>query len=87
MFVSSQLTRAATAQKVKAALVQPGQECLHVARWTLHAAVRSIISVFTTLLLSLGYLSVFTAIVSQISLVETTVDKVTCAAMPVYPRY
>lgn len=87
VLVLSQLTWAATAQKVKTALVQPGQEWLRVARWSLDTAVRSRISVFRTLLLSLGYLSVFTAIVSQVGLVETTVDKVTCAAVPVHPVY
>lgn len=55
--VSSQLKWAAIA------LVQLGQEWLHVARWSLDAAVWSRIAVFRTLLLCLGYLSVFTAIV------------------------
>lgn len=40
-----------------------------------------------TLLLALGYLSVCAAIVSQVSLVETTADKVTCAAVLVHPTY
>lgn len=81
VLVLSQVTWAAIA------LVQPGLEWLRVARWSLDAAVRSEIPVFRTLLLCLGYLSVFTAIVSQVSLVETTVDKVTCAAVPVHPTY
>ena len=67
LLVSSWLTWAATA----------GQEWLCVATWSLDAAVGSGISVFRTLLLSLGYLSAFTAIVFQVSLVETTADKVT----------
>lgn len=52
-----------------------------MARWSLDTAVRSRISVLRTLLLCLGYLSAFSAIVAQVSLVETAVDKVTSSAV------
>lgn len=57
------------------------KEWLCVARWSLDTAVRSRISVLRTLLLCLGYLSAFSAIVAQVSLVETAVDKVTSSAV------
>lgn len=61
------------------------KEWLCVARWSLDTAVKSRISVLRTLMLCLEYLAAFTAIVPQVSLVETAVDKVTSSAMLGHP--